>query len=92
MLVDDLQWADEDSVRMLRYIVRTDGDAPVFLGLATRTEGLAELTEGVTLIADMERMGIVRRLKLERFTQLETTGLVQQVLGGEDSTSRARQR
>ena len=25
LLVDDLQWADEDSVRMLRYIVRTDG-------------------------------------------------------------------
>jgi DNA-binding CsgD family transcriptional regulator len=82
VLVDDLQWADEDSVRMLRYIVRTNGDVPIFLALATRTERLAELTEGVTLIADMERMGMVRRLKLERFTQLETTELVQQVLGG----------
>ena len=89
VLVDDLQWADEDSVRMLRYIVRTDGDVPVFLGLATRTERLAELTEGVTLIADMERMGMVRRLKLERFTQLETTELVQQVLGGRVSLSSA---
>ena len=44
MLVDDLQWADEDSVRML-YIVRTDADLPVFLGLATRTERLAEVNE-----------------------------------------------
>ncbi len=89
VLVDDLQWADEDSVRMLRYIVRTDGDVPVFLGLATRTEKLAELTEGVTLIADMERMGMVRRLKLERFTQLETTELVQHVLGGKVNLSSA---
>ena len=89
VLVDDLQWADEDSVRMLRYIVRTDGDVPVFLGLATRTEKLAELTEGVTLIADMERMGMVRRLKLERFTQLETTELVQHVLGGKVNVSSA---
>ena len=89
VLVDDLQWADEDSVRMLRYIVRTDGDVPIFLGLATRSERLAELTEGVTLIADMERMGMVRRLKLERFTQLETQELAQQVLGGRVNLSSA---
>ena len=89
LLIDDLQWADEDSVRMLRYIVRTDADLPVFLGLATRTERLTEVNEGVTLIADMERMGMVRRLKLERFTQLETTELVQQVLGGKVNLSSA---
>ena len=82
LLVDDLQWADEDSVRMLRYVIRTDADLPLFIGLATRPEELAVVSESVTLIADMERMGMVRRLRLERFTQLETTELVQQVLGG----------
>ena len=89
VLIDDLQWADEDSVRMLRYIVRTDADLPVFLGLATRAEKLAEVSEAVTLIADMERMGMVRRLKLERFTQLETAEFVQQVLGGKVNMSSA---
>ena len=83
LLIDDFQWADEDSVRMLRYIVRADADVPVFLGLATRPEELAVIREAVTLIADMERMGMVRRLKVARFTQLETTEFVQQVLGGE---------
>jgi DNA-binding CsgD family transcriptional regulator/tetratricopeptide (TPR) repeat protein len=82
VLVDDLQWADEDSVRMLRYIVRSDADVPIFIGLATRPEELAVVSEAVNLVADMERMGMVRRLKLGRFTQLETTELVQQVLGG----------
>ena len=89
LFVDDLQWADEDSVRMLRYIVRTDSDLPIFLGLATRAEKLAEVNEAVTLIADMERMGMVRRLKLERFTQLETTEFAQQVLGGKVNVSSA---
>ncbi len=89
LFVDDLQWADEDSVRMLRYIVRTDSDLPIFLGLATRAEKLAEVSEAVTLIADMERMGMVRRLRLERFTQLETTEFVQQVLGGKVNVSSA---
>src|SRR5262249_15450042 len=82
LLIDDFQWADEDSVRMLRYLIRTDVDVPVFIGLATRSDELAVVTEAVTLIADMERMGIVRRFKLERFTQLETTEFVEQVLGG----------
>lgn len=89
LLVDDLQWADEDSVRMLRYVVRTDSDLPIFLGLATRKDELAEVSEAVTLIADMERMGMVRRLRLERFTQLETTDFVQQVLGGKVNLSSA---
>jgi hypothetical protein len=89
VLIDDLQWADEDSVRMLRYVVRTDADLPVFLGLATRRDELAVVNEAVTLIADMERMGMVRRLKLERFTQLETTEFVQQVLGGKVNLSSA---
>jgi DNA-binding NarL/FixJ family response regulator len=89
ILVDDFQWADEDSVRMLRYVVRTDPDLPIFLGLATRPEELAAVSEAVTLIADMERMGMVRRLKLQRFTQLETTEFVEQVLGGKVNLSSA---
>ena len=89
LLIDDFQWADEDSVRMLRYVVRTDSDVPIFLGLATRPEELAVVREAVTLIADMERMGMIRRLKLARFTQLETTEFVQQVLGGEVNVTSA---
>ena len=30
---------------MLRYIVRTDSDLPIFLGLATRAEKLAEVSK-----------------------------------------------
>jgi DNA-binding CsgD family transcriptional regulator len=89
LLIDDLQWADEDSVRMLRYVVRTDADLPIFVGLATRPDELAVVREAVNLIADMERMGMVRRLKLDRFTQLETTELVRQVLGGEVNAASA---
>jgi DNA-binding CsgD family transcriptional regulator len=83
ILVDDLQWADEDSLRMLRYVIRADADLPVCLALATRPEELALVSEAATLIADMERMGVVRRLKLARFTQVETTEFLKQVLGGD---------
>jgi DNA-binding NarL/FixJ family response regulator len=89
LLVDDLQWADEDSIRLLRYVVRADAANPIFLMLAIRPEELAFVNEAVTLIADMERMGLVRRLKLGRFTQVETGQFLDQVLAGKVNPSSA---
>jgi DNA-binding CsgD family transcriptional regulator/tetratricopeptide (TPR) repeat protein len=83
ILVDDAHWADEDSLRMLRYVLRTSGQCPVFLLLALRSEEAAELRESVTLLADMERIGVVRRLRVARFSQSETGLLAKNLLGGE---------
>ena len=82
LLIDDLQWADDDSLRLLRYIVRADATSPIFVLIAIRPEELAFVTEAVNLVADMERAGLVRRLRLDRFSQVETRALLQQVLGG----------
>ena len=82
LFVDDIQWADEDSLRALRYVVRTDAASPIFLLLAMRPEETAQLTEAVTLVADMERMGLIRRVKLGRFTQVDTAAFLRQHLGG----------
>ena len=90
LFVDDLQWADEDSLRALRYAVRTDAASPIFLVLAMRPEETALVTEAVTLIADMERMGLVRRLKVGRLTPIDTTAFLRQHLGGQvDAASAA---
>jgi tetratricopeptide (TPR) repeat protein len=90
LLIDDLQWADDDSVRLLRYVVRAGGASPIFIMLAIRPEELAFVNEAVNMVADMERLGLVRRLKLNRFTQVETAELLRQVLGGRvDPTSAA---
>ncbi|CAN5344391.1 hypothetical protein BH20ACT24_BH20ACT24_11310 [soil metagenome] len=82
LFVDDIHWADEDSLRALRYMVRTDAASPIFLLLAMRPEETAEITEAVTLVADMERMGLIRRVKLSRFTQIDTAAFLRQHLGG----------
>jgi DNA-binding CsgD family transcriptional regulator len=83
LLIDDMQWADEDSLRLLRYVIRTEGASPIFLMFSIRPEEVATLTEAVTLLADMERMRVIRRLKLARFSVLETTEFLRQVLGGQ---------
>ena len=82
LLVDDVQWADDDSLRMLRYLVRTVPSSRLFLLLAIRPEEIAKVTEAVNFLADMERMGVVRRLRVGRFTQPESAELLRLVLGG----------
>jgi tetratricopeptide (TPR) repeat protein/DNA-binding CsgD family transcriptional regulator len=82
LLIDDLQWADDDSLRLLRYVVRADATSPIFLMGAIRPEEFALITEAVNLVADMDRLGMVRRLKLNRFTQVESAEFLRQVLGG----------
>jgi DNA-binding NarL/FixJ family response regulator len=82
LLIDDLQWADDDSLRLLRYVVRADAASPIFLMAAIRPEELAFVTEAVNLIADLERLGMIRRLRLGRFSQVETAELLRQTLGG----------
>src|SRR5262249_13855732 len=69
-------------LRALRYVVRSDPGSPILLLLTMRPEETAEVTEAVTLIVDMERMGLIRRLRLARFTQAETAAFLRQHLGG----------
>jgi DNA-binding NarL/FixJ family response regulator len=82
LLIDDLQWADDDSLRLLRYVIRSVGATPIFLMFAIRPEELAFVNEAVNLLADMDRLGLVRRLKLVRFTQVETAEFLGHLLGG----------
>ncbi|HEX8026674.1 MAG TPA: AAA family ATPase, partial [Candidatus Limnocylindrales bacterium] len=82
LLLDDVQWADDDTLRLLRYVVRAVADRPVFLFLTIRPEEFAQVTEAVNFIADMERMGLVRRIRVSRFTTVETAELLRHVLGG----------
>lgn len=82
LLIDDLQWADDDSLRLLRYVVRSAGASPIFLMFAIRPEELAFVNEAVNLLADMERLGLIRRLKLVRFTQVETADFLGHLLSG----------
>ncbi len=82
ILVDDLQWADEDSLRLLRYVARSNASSRILLVFATRSSEVAFVNEAVTLLADLDRMGLLRRIKLNRFNQAQTTEFLEQVLGG----------
>jgi DNA-binding NarL/FixJ family response regulator len=89
LLIDDVQWADDDTLRLLRYVVRSDADQPIFLFLTIRPDEFASVPEAVNFVADMERMGLVRRLRPGRFSSFETAELLKRVLGGPVEASSA---
>jgi DNA-binding NarL/FixJ family response regulator len=82
LIVDDLQWVDGDSLRLHRYVARADASSRILLVVAIRPSEVAFVNEAVTLLADLERMGLVRRLKLKRFTQAQSAEFLQQAYGG----------
>jgi tetratricopeptide (TPR) repeat protein/DNA-binding CsgD family transcriptional regulator len=81
VLIDDLQWSDDDSLRLIRYVVRSDAASPILLAFTIRPEEFALVTEAVNLIADMDRNDLVRRLKVGRLSQAETGRLLAKALG-----------
>ena len=68
---------------MLRYVVRTAAASPIVLLLASRPDEMAFVNEAVTLLADIDRIGLLRRLKLGRFSQLDSAEFLRQLLGGQ---------
>jgi class 3 adenylate cyclase/tetratricopeptide (TPR) repeat protein len=89
LLFDDLQWADEDSIQLIRYLVRTLPTAPIFLLITIRP--YYESGGAGKLIADLDRMRVTQVLRLERFTRAETAELLRGVLGSpvDDQTLQA---
>lgn len=81
VLLDDLQWADEDSLKLIRYLARTSAGLPIFVLLAIRWEVDPRQTAASTLVADLERMSLARRVRLERLSRAESGDLLVQVLG-----------
>lgn len=80
LLFDDLQWADEDSIQLIRYLVRTLATAPIFLLITVRP--YSEMSSGADkLIADLDRMRVTKVLRLERFNRAETGELLVNLLG-----------
>jgi len=86
LLFDDLQWGDEDSIKLIRYLVRTSAQSPVLIMLAQRPDPGTAPSAATMLIADLDRMRLVQRMKLERLTRTETAELLENLLGHPVST------
>jgi DNA-binding SARP family transcriptional activator len=76
LVLDDLQWADDDTLLLMRHLVRHAGDAAVLVVAITRDH---DLEPGHTLgdvVLSLDHDGWVRRLPLRGLAEAEVLELV----------------
>src|SRR3970282_2201192 len=64
LMFDDLQWADDDSIQLIRYLVRTVASGPIFLLISLRPYSDSSSGGASKLIADLDRMRVTQVLSL----------------------------
>jgi tetratricopeptide (TPR) repeat protein len=81
LLFDDVQWADDDSIQLIRYLVRTLASGPIFILISLRPYSDSASGGAGKLIADLDRMRVTMMLRLQRLSRLETGELLGNLLG-----------
>ena len=82
IFLDDLQWSDPDSLRLIRYVIRSEIAAPLFVMLASRPDVPDTRRSILGMSVDAERLGVGRRVTLDRLSAAETTELLARLLEG----------
>jgi eukaryotic-like serine/threonine-protein kinase len=81
LLLDDLHWADESSLRLLGHIVRHARPAPLFLLGTYRTTDI-EVAGGLhDLRVALSREGLAQQMALTQLNEAETAQLASSLLG-----------
>ena len=77
LFVDDLQWADPDTLATLNRLVHRLSDLPLFLLMAYRNEDLSENDALVTFVHAVNRIQRDAQLPVPRFAQRHVQQLVE---------------
>lgn len=81
LLLDDLQWCDQDTLEWLHYLLRFDRQERLLLVGTARTEEVEGRHPLVTLLTDLRRAGLVTEVALTPLDAAETAQLAAQVIG-----------
>jgi DNA-binding SARP family transcriptional activator len=78
LVLDDLQWADDDTLLLVRHLLRRAGDAPVLVVAISRDHDVAPGSVLGDVIHALDRDGWVRRLPLAGLGESDVRALVRQ--------------
>lgn len=87
LALDDLQWADEPSLLLLRRLLRrvADDSAPLLVAGTYRTVELGRGHPFLDVLADLQREGLAEAMILRPFSPEESAALVEALSGGRPS-------
>jgi DNA-binding SARP family transcriptional activator len=78
VVLEDLQWSDEPTLRLIAYIGRRISTEPVLLVLTVRGDEIDATTPRLhAVLRELERAGALTRLPLSPLSRAETASLVQ---------------
>jgi DNA-binding SARP family transcriptional activator len=86
LVLDDLQWADDDTLLLVRHLLRRARDAPVLVVAITRDHDVAAGSVLGDVVHALDRDGWVRRLPLRGLDESD----VRSLLGGSPASARDR--
>jgi tetratricopeptide (TPR) repeat protein len=81
LVVEDVHWADQSTMELLSFLVRTLRAAPVCLVLTFRSDELHRRHPLRAFLRGWERDPAVRRIQLRSFTGAEVAAQMQSILG-----------
>lgn len=84
LFIDDLQWADLDTLTTLNRLVQRISDLPLFLLMAYRSEELTENEALAAFVHAVHRLQRDAQVPVPRFTRQHVQTLVQLHLSGAD--------
>ena len=79
LVLDDLQWADDDTLLLVRHLLRRAGDAPVLVVAISRDHDVAPGSVLGDVIHALDRDGWVRRLVLRGLEEPDVRVLLRQI-------------
>ncbi len=90
LVLDDLQWADDDTLLLVRHLLRRAGDAPVLVVAITRDHDLEPGHALADIVHSLDRDGWVRRLPLRGLGEADVRELLAHLQGPGDHGRAAR--
>ena len=90
LVLDDLQWADDDTLLLVRHLLRRAGDAPVLVMAISRDHDLEPGHALADVVHSLDRDGWVRRLPLRGLDVAEVRELLGHLHGPGDHAQAAR--
>lgn len=90
LLLDDIQWCDEDSLAWLHYLLRFDAAAKLLIIATVRQEEMQQEQPLLAFLAQLRQTELLREQTLTRLTPADTATLVANLTGratGPESSS-----
>ena len=83
LLLDDLQWCDQETLEWLQYLFHFAPQARLLLIATVRVEETSPAHPLAAFLGALQREGLVTEIPLEPLTLPETTSLAEYLLGGQ---------